>query len=166
MKEFQGISEAYQSSTLQESIFRSRLSGSENDSKPEELFLQNCDRSLFSSGVDSWSWKSRLVAWEQKYHGTWQNWFFFRSRLVVRKSRLVAWDQNSVQNCARKVFVQESTLDQGWVDSRPETRTFTEQSQKYTFFRSRLPRVTSRLGVSLTAITTIFLGSSKRGKGF
>ena len=63
-----------------------------------------------------------------------------------------------------RYFVQESTLDPGRVDSRPETRTFTEQSQKYTYFRSRLPRVTSRLGVGLTALTAIFSGFFKKGK--
>ena len=57
-------------------------------------------------------------------------------------------------------ITQESTPGEGRVDSRPETRFFTEGLQKEFFFRSRLSEVTSRLGVGLTASTASFLDFS------
>ena len=164
MEKFQGISETYRSSNVQESISRSRLSGWRNDSKPEESTIQNCDICIISSGVDSQMRTSRLVAWVQIDHRTWQKRLFFRSRLARQEEPTRSLRQKLIQNYVRNGFTKESTPGQGRVDSRPETRFFTESLQKDIFFRSRLSGVMSRLGVGLTAITAIFLDSSKRRK--
>ena len=152
------------------SMFKSRSPGV--DSQVEEMtpslrndFLQNCDLCRISSGVDSQNWTSRLVAWVQKDHRTWLKRFFFRSRLARQEEPTHSLRQKLVQNYVRNVFTQQSTLGQGRVDSRPETRFLTESLQKDIFFRSRLSEVTSRLGVGLAASTTIFLVFSTWANG-
>ena len=151
-------------------MFRSRSPGV--DSQDEETtpslrnhFLQNCDLCQISSGVDSQMRTSRLVAWVQIDHRTWQKRLFFRSRLARQEEPTRSLRQKLIQNCVRNGFTQESTPGQGRVDFRPETRIFTESLQKDIFFRSRLSGVTSRLGIGLTAITAIFLVSSIWRKG-
>ena len=62
-------------------------------------------------------------------------------------------------------ITQESTPGKGRVDSRPETKIFTEGLQKDFFFRSRLAGVTSRLAVGLTASTASFLDFSSWANG-
>ena len=114
---FQGVSEAYRSFNVQESISRSRLSGWRNDSKPEESFLQNCDLCKISSGVDSQNWTSRLVAWVQKDHRTWVKRFFFRSRLAGQEEPTRSLRRKLVQNYVKIEFTQESTPGEGRVDS-------------------------------------------------